>query len=279
MRIRLAFTLLASLGIAAPPAGADTPPGKHWIPMPELSDEFNSETLAPHKWETTNPYYPGKKPGMYVPENVRIRNGMLELWARAENPAKAREGYHGFTVAYLASKQKLRYGYLEVRAKPMAARIDCGFWLYRWTETGTYEIDIFEIGATSPGHENVVHTNLHYYLGDPALENDRNRQSAPLGWNSGQSLAQDFHTYGLEWDEREIRFYFDDRPIRSVPNRQFHHAMSVRFSAETQPDWFGLPQRGELPAAFLVDYLRVWRDAADPTNLAPNQPLGKTPAR
>lgn len=243
------------------PAQADTPPGKIWMPVPELSDEFNGDVLDERRWETHNRYYAGKKPGLYVPRNVRVSAGMLELWARPESMPGAPSGYRDYTVAYASSKAMVHYGYLEVRARPMAARIDCGFWLYRWTETGTYEIDIFEIGGTAPGHENLVHTNLHYYLGDPARENDQNRRSAPLAWIAQRALAADFNTYGLEWNDRELRFYFNDRLIRSVPNRHFHHAMSARFSAETQPDWFGLPRRGELPASFQIDYLRVWREA------------------
>ena len=268
--------IILALLFAAAQTRADTPLGKHWIPVFELSDEFNAESVDPAKWETTNRYYSGKKPGFYSERNARTNAGHLELWARAESDGKAPAGYRGYTVAYVASKRHMRYGYVEVRAKSISARIDCSFWLYRWTESGTYEIDVFEIGAGAPGHEHSVHTNLHYYLGDPEKESDQNRRSAPFAFKASHPLARDFHVFGLEWDPLELRFFFDDKLIRSVPNTHFHHPMSLRFATETQADWFGLPRPGELPGVFLIDYIRVWRDAGQPIEMP--GPLPQRPA-
>jgi hypothetical protein len=53
--------------------------------------------------------------------------------------------------------------------------------------------------------------------------------------------------------------------------------MSLRFATETQPDWFGLPRPGELPGAFLIDYIRVWRDAAQPIEIAGPLPQRSLP--
>ena len=176
-------------------AQADTPSTSRWEPLWEISDEFNGTELDPKKWENLHRSYPGKKPGVYSRDNVRVRNGMLELSAQA---TRAPNGQMGYTVAYVGGKQMSRYGYYEVRAKPMPARINSAFWLYRWTPTGTYEVDVFEIFATSPGHEKTIHTNAHVYHGDPNLESDKNRQSDPLGWKAPEPLGADFHTYGLE---------------------------------------------------------------------------------
>ena len=235
---------------------ADTPSTSRWEPLWDISDEFNGSDLDLKKWENFNRFYPGKKPGVYSPENVRVRNGMLELWAQATSAQNRQSGY---TVAYVGGKQMSRYGYFEVRAKPMPARINSAFWLYRWTPTGTYEVDVFEVFATSPGHEKTMHTNAHAYHGDPKLESDQNRQSDPFGWQAPEPLGAGFHTYGLEWNENELRFYFDNQLVRTKPNTDWHEAMSVRFTTETHPDWGGMPTRGELPAAFLIDYFRAWR--------------------
>ncbi|CAG1010267.1 partial Beta-porphyranase B, partial [Burkholderiales bacterium] len=102
------------LVLASIPAYADTPPGKHWIPVIELSDEFNTEVTDKTRWESSNRYYSGKKPGFYSDRNVRSNAGHLELWARAEDDPKAPAGYHGYTVAFVASKRLMRYGYVEV---------------------------------------------------------------------------------------------------------------------------------------------------------------------
>lgn len=272
--------LICSL-VLLPRAHADTPPGTHWLPVPELSDEFNGDQLDPNRWETTNRHYLGKKPGLYVPRNVRTRAGNLELWARSETEQKSPPGYRDFTVAYVASRGKMHYGYVEVRAKAMPSRINSAFWLYRWSETGTFEIDVFEIGAASPGRAQTLHSNVHYYLGNPAQESDHNRRSSPHRLDTGKALTDDFHVFGLEWNERELRFYFDNRLVRRVENRHFHHPMSLRFTAETHPEWFGLPRPGELPAVFLIDHLRVWRAAPETTrsqtSTAPDQTRGPVP--
>lgn len=250
---------------------ADPPPSGRWQPLPELWDEFTGAVLAATHWDTRSPYYPGKKPGMYMAHNVEVKDGMLNLWAQAEPLPNAPAGYRGFSTAYVTSRKTVQYGYFEVRARPMNARINSAFWLYRWTETGTYEIDIFEIGGSTPRHENVVHTNTHVFQGKPEHENDRNRVSDPYGWNAPLRLADGFHVYGLEWDEQELRFYFDDQLIRRKPNTSWHVPMSIRFTVETHPDWFGLPKSGELPAVFQVDYLRAWRriPAGEAASVAP----------
>lgn len=256
MRLMGTFLLLALSAAAS----ADTPSTGRWQPIPELSDEFNGERVDPEKWEVRSAYYPGKKPGLYVPYNTVQKNGFLNLWAQAESPPNPPPGYYGYTTAYVSARQPIQYGYIEVRARPMHSRINCSFWLYRWTETGTYEIDIFEIAGAAPKNENAMHINTHYYKGQPELENDSNRVSSPFTWYAGTTrLADDFHVYGLEWDEDELRFYFDNRLVHSRTNTAWHVPMYIRFSTETHPDWFGLPKPGELPAVFQVDYLRVWR--------------------
>lgn len=256
-----AFVLSLFALLAAGPALADPPPNGQWQPVPELWDEFNGESLDAARWDTRSPYYLGKKPGLYMPYNVTVKGGTLNLWAQAESVPHAPPGYRGYSTAYLSSRQMVRYGYFEVRARPMDARINSAFWLYRWTETGTYEIDVFEIGGAAPRHENIVHTNVHVFRGRPENENDSNRLSDPFGWTAPQRLADAFHVYGLEWDEHELRFYVDDRLIRRKANSSWHLPMAIRFTAETHPGWFGLPRAGELPAAFQVDYLRAWRRA------------------
>lgn len=257
MSMRTALGLILALTIL--PALADTPPHGRWQPLPALWDEFNGNALDTSRWESRSPYYQGKPPGQYSTRNIDVDQGMLKLWARAETLPNAPSGYHDFTVAHLKSRQMVKYGYFEVRAKAMDARINSAFWLGRWTESGTYEIDIMEVGGASQGHETAVHTNTHVFLGDPALENDRNRLSDPFTFEASRRLADDFHVYGLEWDEQELRFYFDNRLIRRKANTHWHVPMHVMLTVETHPDWMGLPNRNDLPRAFLLDYFRAWR--------------------
>lgn len=241
-------------------AWADTPPGGYWEPVPALWDEFNGTTLDDKKWNAEpNRFRPGHKPGMHMARNVVPEGNELVLWSRAENVANAPPGYRDYTTSSIVAREMMLYGYIEVRAKVSTSRINDAFWLYRWTQTGTYEIDIFEIAGTAPDRQNLLHMNTHVYLGDPDKENDQNRRSRPTRWQHTAPLKDAYHVYGLEWSERELKWYLDGRVIRAEENFHFHQPMKVILSAETHPDWFGLPAAGELPAAYRIDYIRAWK--------------------
>ena len=153
----------------------------------------------------------------------------------------------------------VKYGYFEIRAKVMKSRVNCAFWLYRWTENATYEIDIVEIAGAAPGHETSLHSNAHVYYGPAAQENDQTRRSDPKIWQAPAPLANDYHVYGFEWDEKELKWYVDGRLVRTKANTDWNVPMSIILGTEIHANWMGLPEASELPAAFKVDYFRAWR--------------------
>lgn len=258
---RFLAPIAALLYLLVLPAQATPPPSGTWVPVAGFSDEFNGEDLDLVKWTDYNASFLGNPPGIYVADNVEINNGKLELWTTAGRVRGAPGQYKGYKTSYVASRQTVLYGYFEVRAKPMPLAIDSGFWLYRWTPTGSYEIDIFEIGGGAAGHENIVHTNTWVYLGDTKYQTNENTTKDPQSWAASSRLADAFHLYALEWTPTLLNFYFDGRLIRSTTNTHFHTPMQVRFSTETFPNWFGLPTKSELPGVFKVDYVHVWQRA------------------
>ena len=72
------------------------------------------------------------------------------------------------------------------------------------------------------------------------------------------NLARDFHTYGLEWSEKELVFYFDGRELRREKNE---------FCLSPSPIWLSLaiiPWAGPVTdaidgTAMEVDYVRVYK--------------------
>ena len=121
------------------PAFADPPPGASWEPIPELTDEFEGSDLDVSKWNDCNPEWQGRQPGFFSKDNVGVSDGELHLTARAEDLPNLPEGYHTFTTAAVKSKALAKYGYFEIRCKPMNSRASSAFWFYRsepeiWTE-------------------------------------------------------------------------------------------------------------------------------------------------
>lgn len=240
---------------------------------PELSDEFSGDRIDPSIWMVAHPYYPGRPPGRIDLERVTVRDGMVWL--------ETREGAGYYLTPFLRAKTEIRYGYFEIRARLARCRVNQAFWFYAWRERGTREIDVFEMAPGAPGEARQLHTNLHVYDGDPALENDSNRRSAPQKWSAPDFDPTEFNVYGFLWTPERLEWRVNGQVIREAANRDFHWPMALTFTGEIHPKWFGLPAPGELPCAMAIDYVRVWRLADEPSGEAVDRALqsAATPER
>ena len=229
-----------------------------WVRYEPLWDEFESDTLDEGKWWPTNPGWKGRQPAAFLASNVEVKDGKLNLSMRAEEPPEElrADGYHTFTSAAVQSKTTVRYGYFEVKARPMRSRGSSSFWFYNSTEKWWTEIDVFEIGAGAPGFEKNVHITLHV-MRTPTIK-DHFAVGAAI-WKAPKDLADEYRVYGLEWDESELRFYVNGVLVRRGPNTHWHQPLTLNFDSETMPEWFGLPTPEELPSTFSVEYVRSWK--------------------
>ncbi len=250
-----AFVLpaLASPSAAEPPGDAG-----RWVPLPALTDEFDGPTLDANKWHDHNPGWKGRRPGFFARHNVRVGDGQLQLTMRAETLEGVPKGYHTFTAAAVQSKALARYGYYEVRARPMDSRGSSSFWFYDNTPEEWTEIDVFEMGARHPEHERLMHTNVHVFH-TPAYPDRHWSRSKAIA--TPYRLADEWHVYALRWDVDEIAFYIDGNCVRTIANTHWHQPLTLNFDSETMPRWFGLPDPNRLPATYRIDYVRAWRRA------------------
>ncbi|GAB2699244.1 family 16 glycosylhydrolase [Aliiglaciecola aliphaticivorans] len=123
------------------------------------------------------------------------------------------------TSARLRTKYKgdWTYGRFEMRAKlPSGQGSWPAFWMLptdevygTWPKSG--EIDILEavnLGVVDAdgNEEKYIHGTLHYGRDWPQNESSGKAYLLPDGANP----ADDFHTYAIEWQEGEIRWYVDD---------------------------------------------------------------------
>lgn len=247
--------ILIVAGFLTIPTYSDPPKDVKWEPIKELTDEFNGNKLDSEKWYDHNPGWKGREPGYFSPKNVEVRDGELRLTARAEDLPDLPKGYHTFTTAAVKSKALVKYGYFEIRCKPMNSHASSAFWFYESTPEIWTEIDVFEIGGGAPEHEKKYHMTVHV-MHSPTVKEHISDSTA---WISPDRLADSYRVYALEWDEKTLKWYVDGKVVRTLENKHWHQALAMNFDSETMPEWFGLPKKEELPSTFHIDYIRSWK--------------------
>ncbi|MHC4800401.1 MAG: family 16 glycosylhydrolase, partial [Planctomycetota bacterium] len=111
-----------------------------WNRYQLMSDEFDGPELDGNKWHPINPRWLGRQPAFFYRGNVKVSNGKLHLTMRKQEvPEMPKDkGYHTYTSAAVQSKGKVKYGYFEIKCKPMKSHGSSSFWFYdRTTELWT----------------------------------------------------------------------------------------------------------------------------------------------
>ncbi|WP_342805044.1 family 16 glycosylhydrolase [Alteromonas sp. M12] len=191
-------------------------PVEDWVMI--WNDEFDGDSIDSTKWshEVNCSGGGNNEQQCYTDssENSFVADGMLNIVAKpAEEGAEL-----PYTSARLRTKYKgdWTYGRFEMRAKlPSGQGSWPAFWMLptdevygSWPKSG--EIDIIEavnLGVVDAdgNEEKYVHGTLHYGRDWPQNESSGKEYLLPDGANP----ADDFHTYAIEWQEGEIRWYVD----------------------------------------------------------------------
>ncbi len=229
-----------------------------WATYEPMTDEFEGGSLDTNKWVRNMEWWKGRQPALFKAENVTVEDGQLLLTMRKEPVPEefGKRGYHDYTSAAVHSLDRTCYGYFEVKARPMNSGGSSSFWFQQdTTPDWATEIDVFEIGGKAPGHENKYHMNVHVFR----TPTEKRHWSIGGDWVAPWRLADDFHVYGLEWDQENIKYYVDGVLVRRVQNTHWHQPLYLIFDSETMPDWFGMPDDKDLPSTFRVEYVRAWK--------------------
>ncbi len=151
------------------------------------------------------------------------------------------------------NKFRMRYGYVEMRAKmPRGRGLWPAFWLLHQHDNDRRpEIDVVEM----LGHDtNVVYNTYHHYEG-------WNLKSTPSYEVRGVDFAADFHTYGVKWEPGLIIWYVD-----GVEKNRYQNAnvswedMYLLVNLAAGGWWAGDPDGSTpLPAKMTIDYIRAYQ--------------------
>lgn len=237
------------------------------------SDEFDGSQLNLEKWFVESgdgsqygiPGWGNNELQYYEPGNLDVRDGTLRIAARRE-----RSNGFAYTSSRISTRDRFafRYGRIEARIRlPGGQGLWPAFWLLPqdpvyggWAASG--EIDIMEAVNLGAAGGNEVHGTLHY--GGPSPDNT---------WTNGSyvvpgSTTDEFHSYSLEWDEAEMRWYVDG-VMYQVQNSwyttaadfpaPFDQPFYVLLNAAVGGNWPGAPDDNTaFPAVMEIDYVRVY---------------------
>ncbi|NNE08865.1 MAG: glycoside hydrolase family 16 protein, partial [Gemmatimonadetes bacterium] len=235
-------------------------------------DEFNGTEVDTSRWEFQTG--DGCSIGLcgwgnnelqyYRSQNATVSGGLLTITAREES-----FGGKDYTSSRLRTKNRgdWTYGRFEMRAKlPIGQGIWPAFWMLStneeygtWAATG--EIDIMEYIGSEPDK---VFGTLHYgaaFPGNVFSGND-------FFLNSG-TFNDTFHTFAIEWDPDEIRWYVDGAqyaaqnewwstggPFAAPFDVDFHLLLNLAVGGNLP----GPPDGSTVfPQEFVIDYVRVYQ--------------------
>ena len=257
--------------IAAPePIPIEPPEGMELV----WNDEFDGDTIEPGNWTyDIGGWGWGNGEAQYYTdrtENARVRNGLLVIEARFE---RFEESYYTSARLKTEDLREFQYGYFEARIKvPSGQGMWPAFWMLgssferdeddpiqsNWPLAG--EIDIMEYVGREPI---LAYGTLHGpgYAGATGLGNL---------YRHDEPIADDFHTYAIDWDFDGIRWFFDgeqygekSRDIvgdRWVFDQPFYFILNLALGGSF-PGPIGLDV--EFPKYMHVDYVRVYQEIGE----------------
>lgn len=236
-----------------------------------FSEEFNTTNLDTLLWGFevgANGWGNQEWQNYTAGDNLQVQDGKLLIIARREGEGQKAGDY---TSTRLVSKRSFMYGRIEIRAK-MPALKGNGLWpaiwmlgenikTVGWPNCG--ELDIMEYVSFDP---NNVHSTIH-----SVANNHMNGTQVTTGPMELNTVEEEFHNYGLLWEEDRIDFYLDtvdnitlsfERPENyNKDNWPFDTPYYLLMNIAVGGTWGGSNGVDDtiFPATMEVDYVKVWQ--------------------
>ncbi|KAK9704449.1 putative glycosidase CRH2 [Basidiobolus ranarum] len=175
------------------------------LPKPlciNYEDTFDTNKIVPSASFSGDPSIGYSWTSDFVPNHATVENGNLILNMPLDTDKNAQGNLQGFG-ATVSSVRWIQYGKVSARVK--AASTSPGVvtaFIIRNNEGD--EIDFEWVG----GHPNEVQTNYYY---DGVIDYTHGGKH-----NIGANTATGYHDYTIDWDEEYIKFYVDNKVVRTI---------------------------------------------------------------
>lgn len=235
----------------------------HWSPV--FAESFNEQTLDTSRWNTC--FWWDNSPlgcdgsvangelQRYLPGNVTVHGGMLDIVARHESYSTDSKTYQ-YTSGIITTEGKFvfRYGYVEARIHLTDGKgIWPAFWMLPQDHLAKNEIDIAEILCDQP---DVVNTALHFTV--------NGRHASVGGTYRGVHFDQGYHVIAVDWEPHFITWYVDGKPFYYVSSAAEipQTDMYLLLNSAVGGYWSGNPDRSTpFPHHYSIDWVQVWQHA------------------
>lgn len=252
------------------------PEGKKWVPVEELTDEFEGENIDSTKWQTEprgNGWsWDGRAPGIFQAKNVSIKDGAMAVTVGVlEKPL--RNGRFLYKGAIVRSRHAGQPGwYYETRMKANATEMSSTFWLMtpRWAKN-KLELDIQEcVGATNELTHDFAKSWDHVFHSNLIERDDKDTPKQIMSQGSIETKEPNhsrYFVYGAWWKSpTEVQFFLDGKYVYSItPSVDFDVPSYIQMAIETY-DWNPVPADGgmvkrgtEEQRTTSYDWVRVWK--------------------
>jgi len=254
------------------------------------SDEFEGSNIDSTKWSFEKNCTGGGNNELQCytdrADNAYVADGKLLIVAKKESFSGQAKGdddptYNAgdtsvtrdYTSARLRTKNKgdWKFGRMEIRAKlPQGQGMWPAIWMLptEWKYGGwplSGEIDIMEAVNSNTGtNGGKVYGTLHYGDAWPNNKYEGTNYSLTNVWD-------EYHTYAIEWEEGEIRWYIDDKHYMtetkkgwytkgsSVDNAPFDQKFHMILNVAVGGNWPGNPDaKTTFPQEMTVDSVKVY---------------------
>ena len=221
-----------------------------------FEDHFEGDQLDRSKWAPKDPWEIVRNNELqgYHIHAFFVENGILKI--RCEDVPSFYDGAkRDYRSGMMTTHRRFsqRYGRFEIRCKvPNGTGLWPAFWMLPDPPSWPPEIDILEILCQEP--DKVYMTN-HW----PHPERPKDDSKSNTGEFKGPDFSAGFHTFTIEWEKGEIRWYVDG-VLRHKSNQEVPDVPMFLMVNLALGGWAGAPDESTpFPADFEVDYVKAWR--------------------